>query len=96
VGAYSKPGEVIALRHAVKNYLGHGAGLAAVIRAVVDGALVPVGRTKRFRGITGYLFRTHDLRKYRPVPDITLASEGASTTERRQLCWRLESMSFAA
>jgi hypothetical protein len=76
VGAYSKPGEVIALRHAVKNYLGHGAGLAAVIRAVVDGALVPVGRTKRFRGITGYLFRTEDLRKYRPAPDITLPSEG--------------------
>jgi hypothetical protein len=30
VKEYSKPGELIALRHAVKNYLGHGAGLAAV------------------------------------------------------------------
>lgn len=29
VKEYSKPGELIALRHAVKNYLGHGAGLAA-------------------------------------------------------------------
>jgi len=41
VKEYSKPGEFITLRHAVKNYLGHGAGLAAVIRAVVDGSLVP-------------------------------------------------------
>jgi TniQ len=76
VRAYSKPGEVIALRHAVKNYLGHGAGLAVVIRAVVDGALVPTGRTTRFRGITGYLFRPEALRKFRPAPDITATSEG--------------------
>ena len=39
----------------------------AVIWAVVEGSLVPVGYTKRFRGITGYLFRSEDLRKYRPV-----------------------------
>jgi hypothetical protein len=76
VRAYSKPGEFIALRHAVKNYLGHGAGLAAVIRAVIDGTLVPAGRTTRFRGITGYLFRSEDLRKYRPAPLITAPSEG--------------------
>jgi len=76
VRAYSQPGELIALRHAVKNYLGHGAGLAAVIRAVVDGSLVPAGRTTRFRGITGYLFQSEDLRKYRPAPDITQPLEG--------------------
>lgn len=76
VKAYSRPGEVIALRHAMKNYLGRGAGLAAAIRAVVDGSLAPVGRTKRFRGITGYLFRSGDLRRYRPVPGITAPSEG--------------------
>jgi hypothetical protein len=29
---YSKPEELIALRHAVKNYLGRESGLAAVIR----------------------------------------------------------------
>ena len=52
----------------MKNYLGRDSGLAAVIRAVVDGSLVPVGYTNRFRGITGYLFRSEDLRKYRPVP----------------------------
>jgi hypothetical protein len=51
---YSRPGELIALRHAVKNYLGRESGLAAVIRAVVDGSLKPVGYTKRFRGVTGY------------------------------------------
>ncbi|MBZ5617758.1 MAG: hypothetical protein LAQ69_03330 [Acidobacteriia bacterium] len=56
VKAYSKPGEFIALRHAMKNYLGRDSGLAAVMRAVVDGSLVPVGYTNRFRGITGYLF----------------------------------------
>lgn len=67
---YSEPSELIALRHAMKNYLGCDSGLAAVIRAVVDGALAPVGYTKRFRGITGYLFRTEELRRYRPVPKV--------------------------
>ena len=65
---YSKPGELITLRHAVKNYLGCDSGLAAVIRAVVDGSLAPVGYTKGFRGITRYLFRSEELRRYRPVP----------------------------
>lgn len=67
---YSCPGTVIALRHALKNYLGRDAGLPAVIRAVVNGDLVPVGYTKQFPGITGYLFRSDQLRKYRPVPGI--------------------------
>jgi hypothetical protein len=63
---YARPGELIALRHAMKNYLGCDSGLAAVIRAVVDGSLVPAGYANRFRGITGYLFVSKDLRKYRP------------------------------
>ena len=79
VKAYSKPGEFIALRHAMKNYLGRDSGLAAVIRAVVDGSLVPVGYTNRFRGITGYLFRSEDLRKYRPVPGMSVHPEGVLT-----------------
>jgi hypothetical protein len=79
VKAYSKPGEFIALRHAMKNYLGRDSGLAAVIRAVVDGSLVPVGYTNRFRGITGYLFRSEDLRKYRPVPSMTVHPAGVVT-----------------
>jgi hypothetical protein len=57
-------------------YLGRGLGLAAVIRAVVDGSLVPAGYTKRFRGITGYLLLSQDLRKYRPVPDVKVPPEG--------------------
>jgi len=77
--AYSRPGELIALRHAMKNYLGRGAGLAAVIRAVIDGRLVPVAYTSRFRGITGYLFVSNDLRKYRPVPGMTAPPEGVVT-----------------
>ena len=76
VKAYSKPGEFIALRHAMKNYLGCDSGLAAVVRAVVDGSLVPVGYTNQFRGITGYLFRSEDLRKYRPVPGLTVPQGG--------------------
>lgn len=64
---YSKSGELIALRHAMRNYLGRDSGLAAVIQAVIDGSLAPCGYTSRFRGITGYLFRSEDLRKYRPV-----------------------------
>jgi hypothetical protein len=76
VTAYSKPGELIALRHAMKNYLGRGAGLASAIQAVVDGALVPVGRTRQFRGITGYLFQAEDLRRYRPVTGTAPAPPG--------------------
>jgi len=34
---YSKPGELIALRHALKNYLGRDSGLPAVIQAVIEG-----------------------------------------------------------
>jgi len=67
VQPYSSPGELIALRHGLKNYLGRDSGLPAAIRAVVDGTLVPVGYTKRFSGITGYLFPSEDLRKYHPV-----------------------------
>src|SRR5262249_55184436 len=44
---YSKPADLIALRHAVKNYLGYS-GLAVVIRAVIDGSIAPVGYAKRF------------------------------------------------
>ena len=79
VKAYAKPGEFIALRHAMKNYLGRISGLAAVMCAVVDGSLVPVGYTNWFRGISGYLFRTEDLRKYRPVPGMTVHPEGVFT-----------------
>ncbi len=72
---YTGPGKLIALRHALKNYLGRDSGLPAAIRAVVDGRLVPVGYTKRFSGITGYLFPSEDLRKYRPV-QTEMPSEG--------------------
>jgi hypothetical protein len=73
---YSKPGTLIALRHALKNYLGRDVGLPAVIRAVLAGDLVPVGHTNRFPGITGYLFPSELLRKYRPVPGIRVPPEG--------------------
>jgi TniQ len=73
---YTKPGALIALRHALKNYLGRDVGLPAVIRAVLAGDLVPVGRTDRFPGITGYLFPSELLRKYRPVTGIEVPAEG--------------------
>lgn len=73
---YSKPCELIALRHAMTNYLGRHSGLAGVIRAVVDGSLAPVGYTNRFPGITGYLFLSEDLRKYRPVSGVKVPAEG--------------------
>src|SRR5208283_4960363 len=34
----------------------------------------------RFRGITGYLFRSEDLRKYRPVRGMTVHPEGVVTS----------------
>jgi hypothetical protein len=55
VKVYSRPTDIIALRHAVKNYLGRGSGLAAVIRAVVDGDLQPVGYTRALSGDHGVL-----------------------------------------
>jgi hypothetical protein len=74
--AYSRPGAVVALRHALKNYLGRDSGLPAVIRAVADGGLVPVGYTRRFPGITGYLFLSEDLRKHRPVAECKVPPQG--------------------
>jgi hypothetical protein len=71
----SKPGELLTLRHAIKNYLGRDSALAAVIQAVVEGSLMPVGHARRIRGITGYLFRSEDLRKYRPVSEIKTLPE---------------------
>ena len=76
VREYSKPGELIALRHALKDYLGRDSGLPAVIRAVLDGALAPAAYTGRFPGITGYLFPSEQLRRYRPVPDVEAPPEG--------------------
>ncbi len=64
---YSKGGELMALRHAIQNYLGRDTELAAAIRAVIDGTLVPVAYAPRFPGITGYLFPSEHLRLYRPV-----------------------------
>jgi hypothetical protein len=75
VKEYSRPAEIIALRHAVKKYL-RRPGLAAVIRDVIDGNLKPVGYTQRFPGITGYLFVSDDLRKYRPVSAVKPHPEG--------------------
>jgi hypothetical protein len=76
VRRYSKPGELIALRHALKNYLGRDHGLPAAILAVLDGSLVPMAYTKKFPGITGYLFTSKDLRRYRPVHGVTVTPEG--------------------
>jgi len=50
---YSKPGTLIALRHALKNYLGRDVGLPAVIRAVLAGDLVPVATPIGFPGSPG-------------------------------------------
>ena len=75
VREYSRPAETIALRHAVKKYL-RRAGLVAVIRAVLDGSLKPVGYTERFPGITGYLFRSDDLRKYRSARAVKARPKG--------------------
>jgi hypothetical protein len=71
-----KPGALITLRDALKDYLGRDSGLPAVIRAVVDGSLVPVGYTRRLPGITGYLFLSENLRKYRPVKDVEVPPAG--------------------
>lgn len=70
---YSKPGELTALRYALI-YL--GCGLFAVIRAVVDGGLVPVAYTNQFPGIMGYLFPSERLQRYRSVPGVQTPPDG--------------------
>ena len=77
VKAYPKPGEFIAQRHAMKDYLGRDSGLAAVIRAVVDGSLVPVGYTNRFRGVTGYLFLRKEVAAQIQMPSRRMLREAA-------------------
>lgn len=71
----AKADSLIALRRAVKNFLGRGPGLASVIHALVNGTLAPVGRTTQFRGIMNYLFRLDDLRGHRPVNHRTDSEE---------------------
>jgi hypothetical protein len=72
---YSKAGELVALSHALL-YLGRNSGLPAVIRAVRDGALIPVGYTSRSPGITGYLFKAENVRTYRSVAGVQTPEGG--------------------
>lgn len=55
------------LNEAITNFLGHGKGVASAIAAVVAGELVPVARSARFAGITGYIFKSDDLHRYIPL-----------------------------
>lgn len=57
----------IALQAALRNFLGKDKGLPQVVKAVVEGKLVPVGIAKQFKGILRYIFRRSDLRLYRPA-----------------------------
>jgi hypothetical protein len=72
---YSKAGELVALSHALI-YLGRDSGFPAVIRAVIDGTLTPVGYASRFPGITGYLFKAGHVRTYRSVAGVQTPAEG--------------------
>jgi hypothetical protein len=86
---------LIALRHALKNYL-PGRGLPAVIRAVIDGELVPVGHTDRFAGITGYPFPCELLRRYRPLTaGVRAPQEGFLNYRDAAALLGFEQMSFA-
>lgn len=72
------PREFIALGNAAL-YVGRDHGLAALIRAVVDGALFPIARTNRFAGINGYLFRAEEVRRYRSVSGVQTPPGGFFT-----------------
>ena len=88
--------ELIVLRHAMKIYLGCDSGLAMVIRAVVDGSLVPVGQTNRFRGITGYLFLSKDLRRYRRFVQVFGRFDILSEREETKMATSLRAVFFLA
>lgn len=58
--------ESISLYAARRKFLGNREGLLSAIRAVLNGDLVPIGRSKEHTGIAAYVFRTVDLRKCAP------------------------------
>lgn len=68
VPVISKPNEkYIFLRHAVVSLIGYEVGFPAVVRAVLDGRLIPVGRAKKLFGIFDYVFFKSDLVRFRPT-----------------------------
>jgi hypothetical protein len=57
---YSSAGELIARQPPVRNLVGCGSKLATVLRVVMNGSLVPVGRPERPSGSIGYVFLSGD------------------------------------
>ena len=63
----TKTDKSIALQDALVDFLGKDQGLPQVVKAVIEGKLKPIGIAKQFKGILNYIFRTSDLRLYRPT-----------------------------
>lgn len=63
----TKTDKNIALQDALVDFLGKDQGLPQVVKAVIEGKLEPIGIAKQFKGIRNYIFRTSDLRLYRPT-----------------------------
>jgi hypothetical protein len=76
---YFQPGDIMALYHARKHFLTSKVGLPAFVRAVLDGAVAPIGHAQQFPGIDGYLFQTHDVQKFRCAPKHKRLVEGMIT-----------------
>ena len=58
---------LIALQHALSDMLSQNKGIPSVIKAVIDGELIPNGRAGNFAGIRDYIFKIEDLCKHRLI-----------------------------
>jgi hypothetical protein len=68
----------ISLRDGIRIYTGR-LGLPSLIRAVMNGSLIPVARTTQLPGITGFLFRCEQIRMHRPNVRTLTPPEGFVT-----------------
>lgn len=80
-----KSSDVIALQHAFSDLLNHESGMPAVIKAVVEEKLIPIGRAGKFSGIRDYIFDLNDLRKYDDIGNGRLKDNYLNLSDTQKL-----------
>lgn len=83
---YQKKGnDLIALQHAFNDLLNQESGVPAVIKAVLERKLIPIGRAGKFSGIRDYIFDLNNLRKYDDIGNGCLKENYLNLSETQQL-----------
>lgn len=75
----------IALHHAFTDMLSHDIEMPNVIKSVIEGELIPIGRAGKFSGIRDYIFNTEDLRKYRSKDQKITGNDFLNLTEVKRI-----------